>query len=78
MLELPPEGMRLDEALADVERRLLQQALERSDGVRKHAAKLLGISFRSIRYRLDKLGIAAAEDDEDGTEEPGIEGDGQG
>ena len=78
LLDLPPEGMRLDEALADVERRLLQQALERSDGVRKHAAKLLGISFRSIRYRLDKLGIAAAEDDEDGTEEPGNEGAGQG
>ncbi|MBM4375719.1 MAG: sigma-54-dependent Fis family transcriptional regulator [Deltaproteobacteria bacterium] len=66
-LLLPPEGLALDDVLADVERRLIQQALERTGGVRKRAAKLLGISFRSIRYRLDKLGVAT--DDADPTEE---------
>jgi two-component system response regulator PilR (NtrC family) len=60
-LQLPPEGLALDEVLADVERQLIQQALERTDGVRKRAAKLLGISFRSIRYRLEKLGLASDE-----------------
>jgi two-component system response regulator PilR (NtrC family) len=63
-LELPPEGLRLDDALGEVERHLLQQALERSGGVRKKAAVLLGISFRSIRYRLEKLGISSEDNDE--------------
>ncbi len=55
--DLPDEGCNLDEVLEATERRLLQQALGRTDGVRKAAAKLLGISFRSMRYRLAKLGI---------------------
>ena len=33
-------------------------ALHRSDGVKVAAAKLLGMSFRSFRYRLEKLGLA--------------------
>ncbi|MBW2529507.1 MAG: sigma-54-dependent Fis family transcriptional regulator [Deltaproteobacteria bacterium] len=56
-VELAPEGCDLDVSLARVERGLILQALERAEGVRKEAAKLLGISFRSLRYRLDKLGI---------------------
>jgi two-component system response regulator PilR (NtrC family) len=31
--------------------------LEMSGGVKQKAAELLGISFRSFRYRLEKLGI---------------------
>jgi two-component system response regulator PilR (NtrC family) len=67
--DLPPDGCQLDRALEDIERRLLTQALERTDGVRKAAAELLGISFRSMRYRLAKLGMevprgAGEEDDE--------------
>ncbi len=52
--DLPEQGLELDELLGEVERRLLVQALERSGGVRKNAAKLLGITFRSLRYRLAK------------------------
>ncbi len=33
---------------------MLLEALERSGGVRKSAAKLLGVTFRSLRYRLAK------------------------
>jgi two-component system response regulator PilR (NtrC family) len=55
--ELPSEGIDLDQTLAATERRYIEQALERTGGVRKQAAKLLGISFRSLRYRLDKLGL---------------------
>lgn len=52
--DLPQDGCNLDEVLGEVERRLLLQSLERTGGVRKAAAKLLGISFRSMRYRLAK------------------------
>ncbi len=55
--ELGESGIDLDQAVADLERRLIAKALDRTGGVRKDAAKLLGVSFRSLRYRLDKLGI---------------------
>jgi DNA-binding MarR family transcriptional regulator len=54
LLSASPEGRRLVE---DYERGLLVQALEASSGVKKRAAKLLGVSFRSFRYRLEKLGV---------------------
>jgi two-component system response regulator PilR (NtrC family) len=54
LVGLPEEGCNLDEVLGEVERRLLLQALERSGGVRTQAAKLLGVTFRSLRYRLQK------------------------
>ncbi|MCB9642838.1 MAG: sigma-54-dependent Fis family transcriptional regulator [Myxococcales bacterium] len=53
---LPPEG--LESFLASVEREILLEALHQADGIRKEAAKLLQISFRSLRYRLSKLEIA--------------------
>ncbi|MFK5927175.1 MAG: sigma-54 dependent transcriptional regulator [Desulfuromusa sp.] len=54
---LPDEGFDLEKWLEDLERTVLLQALEKSGGVRKKAAELLGINFRSIRYRLGKLGL---------------------
>ena len=54
LVELPAEGCNLDDVLGEVERRLLLQALERTGGVRTHAAKLLGVTLRSLRYRLQK------------------------
>ena len=47
-----------------VEKSYLQAALNRSDGVKVAAAKLLGMSFRSFRYRLEKLGLAQPGDSE--------------
>jgi two-component system response regulator PilR (NtrC family) len=55
--ELPSEGLDLDAALQDLERTLITAALRRSKGVRKDAAELLGLSMRSLRYRIAKLGI---------------------
>jgi len=52
---LPGEGLDLEGLLSGLERSLLEQALERTGGNRTEAAKLLGISFRSIRYKLDKF-----------------------
>ena len=65
LLRLPETGCDLDAVLGEVERRLLLEALERTGGVRKAAAKLLGISFRSLRYRLGKHAL-----DPDATDEP--------
>ena len=51
---LPEDGLDLGAYLAQVERNLLMAALERAGGVRTAAAKLLGMTFRSFRYRLAK------------------------
>ncbi len=59
----PDDGVDLEQLVADLERDLINRALEKASGVRKAAARLLGISFRSLRYRLAKLGVA---DDSDG------------
>ncbi len=61
---LPEAGCDLDQVVSELERRLILQALERTGGVRTNAAKLLGVSLRSLRYRMQKLGLAA-EGDED-------------
>jgi two-component system response regulator PilR (NtrC family) len=55
--EIPPEGMNLEAFLDGVERHYLLQALERGGGVKKKAAEILGLSFRSFRYRLAKFGM---------------------
>ena len=51
----------LDEVLAEVEVQYLKHALEFTGGVKKKAADLLGMTFRSIRYRLGKLGMDSEE-----------------
>jgi two-component system response regulator PilR (NtrC family) len=58
---VPADGLQLDVVLADYERALLTDALRLAGGVKKRAAQLLSVSFRSFRYRLEKLGL----DDED-------------
>jgi two-component system response regulator PilR (NtrC family) len=62
LAELPDAGCNLDDVVSEVERRLILQALERSGGVRTTAAKLLGVTNRSLRYRLQKLSLATDED----------------
>jgi len=47
----------LDETLEDWERRLILDALREASGVQARAAKLLGVSERSLWYRVKKLGI---------------------
>ncbi|MFC1578856.1 sigma-54-dependent transcriptional regulator [Pseudomonadota bacterium] len=47
----------LEGYLANIEREVLSQALEETRWNRTATAKLLGISFRSLRYRLKKLGL---------------------
>ncbi|GAC1667295.1 MAG: sigma-54 dependent transcriptional regulator [Candidatus Acidiferrum sp.] len=54
MLIFPPEGIDFEKEIADAERRLLQAALERSNGLRTQAAELLKISYRSFRHYAKK------------------------
>ncbi len=58
---LPEDGIDLDRWLEGIEKAILIKALERTGGVRKKAAELLGINFRSIRYRLSKLEIGESD-----------------
>jgi len=58
--KLPPEGISFEE----LERSLIIQAMEQSGWNITRAAKLLGLSFRTLQYRLDKFGIKKRSDDQ--------------
>jgi DNA-binding NtrC family response regulator len=62
--KLPAEGINFEE----VERNLITQAMEQTDYNITKAAKLLGLTFRTLQYRLEKFGI----------KKPGEDGDGNG
>ena len=64
LLELPETGCDLDQVLGEVERRLILQSLDRAGGVRTNAAKTLGLTLRSLRYRMQKLAIGEDDNDE--------------
>jgi DNA-binding NtrC family response regulator len=53
LVKLPPEGVNFE----DVERSLIMQAMERTDNNITKSAKLLGLTFRTLQYRLEKFGI---------------------
>jgi two-component system response regulator PilR (NtrC family) len=57
MDRLPEDGLDLERHLEEYERTILIKALEQTGGNRTEAARLLRVSFRSMRYRLSKLGI---------------------
>ncbi len=54
---LQPGELPLEDYLDRVERDAIMQALEKTRYNKTAAAKLLGITFRALRYRLDRLGI---------------------
>jgi two-component system response regulator PilR (NtrC family) len=58
---VPESGLDLERVVEDFERSIIISALERTGGNRTEAARLLGVSFRSLRYRLSKLGITGAD-----------------
>jgi two-component system response regulator PilR (NtrC family) len=53
-LDIPESGIDLESLLQNAERTMLNKALEKANGVKTDAAKLLGLSFRSFRHRLQK------------------------
>ena len=60
---LPTEG--LESYLENIEKKLILQALETSYWNRTVAAKKLGMTFRSLRYRLKKFGLDSDGDDDE-------------
>lgn len=63
LFKLPPEGVNFE----DVERSLIMQAMDRTDNNITKSAKLLGLTFRTLQYRLEKFGIKrdGAEEEEE-------------
>jgi two-component system response regulator PilR (NtrC family) len=57
LLPEPPEGVQLEDYLENIERAAILKALEQTDNNKTAAAKVLGITFRAMRYRLKKLGL---------------------
>ena len=47
----------LDDYLNRLERQAILEALQKTEGNRTAAARVLGVTFRSLRYRLERLGI---------------------
>ena len=61
LFTLPPEGVNFE----DVERSLIMQAMERTDNNITKSARLLGLTFRTLQYRLEKFGIKRDGSDEE-------------
>ncbi len=51
------ENAALGEHIEEIEKRAIREALEKARYNKTRAAELLGMSFRSLRYRIKKLGI---------------------
>jgi two-component system response regulator PilR (NtrC family) len=49
-----PEGVNMENYVAQIERSLLQSALGQTNGVQVRAADVLGISYRSFRHLMKK------------------------
>ena len=66
LVKLPPDGVNFE----DVERSLIMQAMDRTDNNITKSAKLLGLTFRTLQYRLEKFGFKKEEANgtEDGDE----------
>jgi two-component system response regulator PilR (NtrC family) len=56
-LEIPSEGVNLEDYISKIEKDIIINALEKTGWVKKKAAELLNLSFRSFRYKLQKYDI---------------------
>ena len=63
-LEAVAQGVNLDEILSSIEAAYVQKAMDIAGGNKSRAAELLGITLRSIRYRISKQEGVANEDEE--------------
>ena len=64
-IEIGDDGIDLDKVIGQIEKELLVKAIHATNGVKKRAAKLLHITFRSMRYRVEKYGLGSADDLDD-------------
>jgi sigma-54 specific flagellar transcriptional regulator A len=61
LAQLPAAGLDLRVHLADIERNLIEQALQRVDGIVAHAARLLNLRRTTLVEKLRKLGITTSD-----------------
>jgi two-component system response regulator PilR (NtrC family) len=52
--DITTDGIDLNEVMAEIEKDYILEAMEMCNGSKQKAAELLGISLRSLRYRLDR------------------------
>jgi sigma-54 specific flagellar transcriptional regulator A len=60
MPHLPPEGMSLKDRLAEIERNIIEQALERSQGNVSRTAKLLNLQRTTLIEKINKYELRTA------------------
>ncbi len=63
-IQITSEGLDLDKIMNQIEKELLIKAIHAAGGVKKKAARLLNISFRSMRYRVEKYSLGTIGDDD--------------
>ncbi len=63
-IDVGDDGLDLDKVVGQIEKELLVKAIHAAGGVKKKAAKLLKISFRSMRYRIEKYNLGIVGEDE--------------
>lgn len=61
-IEIGDEGVDLDKIIGQIEKELIIKAIHHAGGVKKRASKLLNITFRSMRYRVEKYGLGSPDD----------------
>jgi two-component system response regulator PilR (NtrC family) len=56
-IEIPDKGINLNEELEKIEKKIIEKALQKAKGSKTRAGELLQVTFDSLRYRIEKLGI---------------------
>jgi two-component system response regulator PilR (NtrC family) len=60
--DLTFDGIDLDKVMAAIETDYIMKAMEMAQGSKQKASQFLGISMRSLRYRLEKLGFRSSDE----------------
>lgn len=63
-IQITEDGIDLDRVMGQIEKEILLKAIHASNGVKKKAAKLLNITFRSMRYRAEKYNLTSPGDED--------------
>ena len=64
-IEVTEDGLDLERVIGQMEKEILIKAIHTANGVKKNAAKLLKISFRSMRYRVEKYNLGSMGDEDE-------------
>jgi len=56
-IEIPDKGINLNAELEKIEKKFIEKALQKAKGSKTKAGELLQVTFDSLRYRIEKLGI---------------------